>query len=304
MVPYERGHWLRMVLRTHGSVVREVMPRVITATLISIVVMLVQTEFPVLRRSLTTTPFLLTALPLGIILGFRNSSSYERFWEARKVWGALVNATRNFTRQTDALLRAPNETKKRIAYRIIAAVHALRHTLRGETDLADLAPFIDESERTALVGEVSPASVILHHVGRDIGEAFAKGQVDAQHVTLIETSLMQITDAVGACERIKRTPTPISYVIFIHRSVALYSFLLPFGVLETVKTLTPVVVFFVSYAFFSLDAIGDELDDPFRYTPNALPISALARSIEIFIRRRLGETDIPPQIEAVDGVLS
>src|SRR5687768_10850005 len=119
MILYDRGRWLQMVFRTHGSVVKEVMPRVIAVTIVAIAVMFGQEHFPVLRRSLTTTPFLLTALPIGIILGFRNSSSYDRFWEARKHWGSLVNTTRSFTRQLDSLLRAPDEEKKRMAYRVI-----------------------------------------------------------------------------------------------------------------------------------------------------------------------------------------
>jgi putative membrane protein len=119
----------------------------------------------------------------------------------------------------------------------------------------------------------------------------------------METTLVGLTDVVGGCERIKNTPTPLSYLIFIHRAVAFYCFLLPFGVAETVHSLTPLVVFFVSYALFSLDAIGDELDDPFRGTDNALPIAAIARNIEIEARTRLGETDRPLPLAPEDGVL-
>jgi putative membrane protein len=282
------------------------MPRVIAVTVVSIAVVFLQEQFPVLRRSLTTAPFLLTALPIGIILGFRNSSSYDRFWEARKHWGALVNSTRSFARQIESLVRGGEEAapfKKEMAYRVIAAVHALRLTLRGEKDLAALRPFLSAEEISALGQEASPASAIVHRVGRDLGVAFDRGWIDAMHVPVMEQSLVAITDVIGACERIKNTPTPISYVLFIHRAVAFYCFLLPFGVLDTVKSLTPVVVFFVSYALFSLDAIGDELDDPFRRTRNGLPLSTLARAIEIFIRRRLGETDVPAPLEPVDGVL-
>jgi ion channel-forming bestrophin family protein len=306
MILYDRGQWVSMVFRTHGSVVKEVMPRVVAVTVVSIVLVLLQETFPVLKRSLTTTPFLLTALPLGIILGFRNSSSYDRFWEARKHWGALVNASRSFTRQIESLIRggeAAAPLRKQMAYRTIAAVHALRITLRGDKDYGDLRPFLGEDEIATLAGEINPPAAILHRLGRDIGTAFEKGWLDSHHASLLEQTVVQITDVVGACERIKNTPTPISYVLFIHRAVAIYSFLLPFGVLDTVKALTPVVVFFVSYALFSLDAIGDELDDPFRRTPNGLPLTTLARNIEIFVRCRLGESDLPEKIQPVDGVV-
>jgi putative membrane protein len=190
-----------------------------------------------------------------------------------------------------------------MAYRTIAAVHALRITLRADRDFAELGPFLGEEEIATLASEINPSAAILHRLGRDIGTAFEKGWLDAHHATLLEQTVVQITDVVGACERIKNTPTPISYVLFIHRAVAIYCFLLPFGVLDTVKALTPVVVFFVSYALFSLDAIGDELDDPFRRTPNGLPLSTIARNIEIFVRTRLGEKDLPAKIQPVDGVV-
>jgi ion channel-forming bestrophin family protein len=252
------------------------------------------------------TPILLTALPIGIILGFRNSSSYDRFWEARKHWGALVNACRSFTRQIDWIVRGGEEAaplRKRMAYRAIASVHALRISLRGETSFEELAPFLPADEVASLASEINPAAAILHRLGDDIGTAFEKGWVDSHHAFLLEQTVVQITDVVGGCERIKNTPTPISYVLFIHRAVAFYCFLLPFGVLETVKSLTPVVAFFVSYALFSLDAIGDELDDPFRRTPNGLPLSTLARNIEIFVRCRLGEKELPPKLQPHDGVV-
>lgn len=306
MILYDRGKWLSMVFRTHGSVVGEVMPRVIAVTVLSVIEMFLQSEFPDLRRTLTTTPFLLTALPLGIILGFRNSSSYDRFWEGRKLWGSLVNATRSFMRQADTLIRGGDESaplKKEMAYRIIAVVHALRITLRRENDLDSLRPLLSAEEIADLKDEASPASVIVHRVGRDLAKAYDRGWIAEHHVSIMEQTLVSITDVIGACERIKNTPTPISYVLFIHRAVAFYCFLLPFGVNETVKSFTPVVVFFVSYALFSLDAIGDELDDPFRPTRNGLPIASIARNIEIFIRRRLGETDIPAPLQPVDRVL-
>lgn len=309
MILYDRGRWLHMVFRTHGSVVKEVMPRVLAATFVAIVVMLAQDRYPVLRRSLTTAPFLLTALPIGIILGFRNSSSYDRFWEARKHWGGLVNTTRSFSRQIDFLIRGGDDAKafkKQMAYRVMAAVHALRLTLRNEKsakELEQLRPFLSDEEIAPLAVEPSPASVILHRVGQDLGIAYERGWIAEMHLPTLEQTVVGMTDVVGATERIKNTPTPVSYVLFIHRAVAFYCFLLPFGVLETIKLLTPVVCFFVSYALFSLDAIGDELDDPFRRTPNGLPLDFVARNIEIFMRRRLGETDVPKPVETVDGIL-
>lgn len=309
-----RGGWLSMVFRAHGSVVKVVWPRLVVTTCWAVAYVVLHENVPWLRRSLTITPFLVTALPLGIILGFRNSSSYDRFWEGRKLLGTLTNAARSLSRQLASYVRAssPDDAdavealRRRASHRLAAFAQALRLHLRAERDLALLAPLLPAEDLAALAREPSPPAAILHALGADVAHACERGWLDRQHVLLLEGSLVALTDVLGGCERIKSTPTPISYLIFIHRAVAFYCFLLPLGVHETVKILTPMVVFFVSYAFFSLDAIGDELDDPFRVSPNGLPLAAIAQNVEIYVRRRLGEAegDLPPPVKAVDGVLS
>ena len=311
MIPYERLSWLSMVLRVHGSVVANVWPRVLATTLVSVAFTYVQ-RYESFHFSLTLAPFLITGLPLGIILGFRNTSSYERFWEGRKLWGQLVNSSRSFTRQLDAFVIARNPEdaasfdtfRRATVYRLIAFVHALRKHLRRDRDLEELKPLLDEAEIAQLSEETSPPAAILHRLGGDVRTAGEKQWLESRHATILEGSLVSLTDALGGCERIKNTPTPISYLIFIHRAVALYCFLLSFGVADTVHSLTPIVVFFVSYALFSMDALGDELDNPFRTSANTLPIAFIARNIEIELRRRLGEKDLPKPLAPHNGVLT
>lgn len=312
MIVYDRGNWLSMVFRVHGSVVKNVWPRVIAVGALATLLLQLQDIYPFLRKSLTTTPFLLTALPLGIILGFRNSSSYDRFWEGRKLWGSLVNTSRSLVRQIDSLViaRKPEDAdrvdafRKETCHRLAAFAHALRMHLRSEKKWDELATLLGADEIAALKDEPSPPAAIVHRLGRDIRTAYEREWLESRHVPVLEASLVSLTDVLGACERIKSTPTPISYVIFIHRAVAFYCFLLPFGVFDTVKQATPLVVFFVSYALFSLDAIGDELDDPFRPTPNGLALGTISTNIEIYVRRRLGEKKLPSAPKAIDGVLT
>ncbi len=310
MILYDRVSWLSMVFRVHGSVMPRIIRRVVATALLSVVFTYLQRNHTV-HLSLTVTPFLITALPLGIILGFRNTSSYDRFWEGRKLWGVLVNASRSLLRQMETFVipGAPQDAglvlahRREMAYRLVAFVHALRVHLRRESDRSGLAPFLGEAELAALDDEACPPAAILHRLGADVRIAGERGWLHSLHAVVLEGTLGQLTDVVGGCERIKNTPTPISYLIFIHRAVAFYCFLLPFGLADTVKELTPVVVFFVSYALFSLDAIGDELDDPFRGTENTLPISSIARAVEIYVRRRLGEKELPRPLEPQNGVL-
>ena len=310
MILYERTTWLKMVFRVHGSVVRRIWPRFFVTTLIAAALTALQTD-PRFKISLTVAPFLITGLPLGIILGFRNSSSYDRFWEGRKLWGALTNQCRTFVRQLHAIVVPPqgeaegaalDAYRKEMTYTLVAVALSLRMHLRRETNREELGPYLPAGDIEALATEASPPSALVHRLGLVLRRAASEGYVHPMHVPILENTLAQLTDVIGGCERIKNTPTPISYIIFIHRAVAVYAVLLPFGLVDTVHALTPVVVFFISYAFFSLDAIGDELDDPFRHSENGLPLTTLARGIEIYARKRLGETDLPAPMVPVNGV--
>jgi len=310
MILYERVSWLSMIVRVQGSVVSRIWPRFVVTTAVSSVFTWLQRD-PRFHFSLTVTPFVITGLPLGIILGFRNSASYDRFWDGRKLWGTLVNGSRTLVRQLDSYVAIDADDaaadvrawRRDTAYRLVAFSHALCMHLRRAHDPETLRPLLPAAEVEALASEASPPAALVHRLGADVRTALQRGWVNPLHVPMFEATLVSLTDVVGGCERIKNTPTPISYLIFIHRAVALYCLLLPFGLVDTVQVFTPLVVFFISYALFSLDAIGDELDDPFRAGANALPIASIARNVEIYVRRRLGETDLPAPLPPIDGVM-
>ena len=108
---------------------------------------------------------------------------------------------------------------------------------------------------------------------------------------------------MAGCERIRSTPIPFSYTLLLHRTAYLYCFLLPFGLVETVGMASPVMVGLVFYTFFGLDALGDEIEEPFGDLPNDLPLNALCRGTEIELREALGETDLPPPLQPRGYVL-
>ena len=257
---------------------------------------------------LTTTPFTLIGLALGIFLGFRNNTSYDRFWEGRKLWGAVVNNTRSLARQTLTMVRSSDDDvtafRAENVRRVIAYAHALRMHLRDERNFDELQSLLDADEWAALEAEVNPPIAILQRLGDRFAEAHVRGWIHPMHWPVLEGSLTALTDVQGGCERIKATPIPFIYNILMHRIVAVYCFALPFGLVESVGMFTPVVVALVSYAFFGLDAVGDEIEDPFGLHPNDLPLSTITRMIEVNLRQRLGETELPPLLEPVDSILS
>jgi len=313
MLLLERGNWWKQIATVRGTALSRVWPRLMVVTLVATVVTVVHHRFDSLVWTLSTIPFSLVAVALGIFLGFRNNTSYDRFWEGRKLWGRLVNTTRSLARQVQIMVGPQREqlgvspeqaeVHRELVYRIIAYVHCFRMHLRDEDDLASLRGLVPDSEREALRDQLNRPVAILRELGARFRDLWQEGKVHPMHLPVLEESLTMLTDIQGACERIKSTPIPSSYTVLIHRIVAVYTFGLPFGIVDVVGSATPVVVAIISYAFFGLDAVGEEIEEPFGTDVNDLPLSTLSRMIEINLRQTLGEEDVPAVLSPVDGVL-
>ncbi|WP_211365313.1 bestrophin family protein [Polyangium fumosum] len=314
MVTEKRYSWLRLLLKYRGTALQRIRGRMALTTLLAVVVTVIDLNVRFFHPDLTTIPFTLIGLALSIFLGFRNNTSYDRFWEGRKLWGGLVNTTRTITRQILTLVNAPADRadeseavaafRREMVYRIIGYTHALRLHLRDQDRLEELEPFLAAAEIEALRPELNRPTAILQSAAYRLRDAWQRGWIHSYHLPVLEQSLTVLTDLQGGCERIKSTPIPLSYTSLIHQLVAIYCFALPFGIVKTVGVFTPVVVGIVAYAFYGLDAIGDEIENPFGMDANDLPLSGLSRLIEVNLRQRLGETDLPPLLKPKAGHLT
>ena len=150
----------------------------------------------------------------------------------------------------------------------------------------------------------SPADALMLAMGQDLGECVRSGQISPCLAAPIDQTLSALTAAAASCERIKHTPIPFSYTLLLHRTAYMYCFLLPFGLVDTTGFMTPFVVAIVAYTFFGLDALGDEIEEPFGLETNDLPLDTLCRSIEISLLESLGETDLPLPLQPVNFQLT
>jgi putative membrane protein len=311
----KKRSWIETVA-LGGFALPHIWLRTLTVTMISIVVTVLYEEVKQLHYSITAIPFTLVGLPLGIFLGFRNNTAYDRFWEGRKLWGALVNTSRSITRQTLTLIEPQADAEVgpevqselrafevRFVHLVIAYVHALRHHLRDTSPFEVLGHIIGKEEAERLRGQDNVPLVMLQRMGDLLVDARRRKWVHPFHVPVLEGSLTALTDIQGACERIKATPIPYSYTVLMHRIVAIYCTLLPFGLMDSIKWATPFVVLAISYCFFGLDAVGDEVEQPFGTDTNDLPLKAISRTIERNLRQHLGE-NMPPPVAAKRGVLT
>lgn len=308
MIVLEQRTWWRQLWVWHGTALERIWARLVLVTVASTLLTLMQTEWGVSVVVLTPLPFTLVSVAIGIFLGFRNSASYDRFWEGRKLWGELVNAARTWARQVHVLVDAeaggaPTARQRELVLGAVAFTHLLRAHLRDEADAADAGACLPSEVAPTLLGARHRPNAALRWLGEHLRVARLDRGVDPLHVPMLEATLGVFTNVMGACERIKSTPLPASYSVLIHRIVAVYVFSLPLGLVDVTGSLTPAVVLFIAYAFLGLDAIGDELENPFGFDANDLPLSAISRNIEIDLRSALGEEQLPSPILPVRRVL-
>jgi len=290
-----------------GSALSEIWPYLIGLGLMSFLVTEILVAVGPERFSLTLIPFSLIGLALSIFLGFRNNACYDRWWEARKLWGALINTTRYLARQSMTLYRENSPEilsfQKEMVRRTVGFAYALKYHLRTEVSLDMVTPWIPEAEGPQLVGETNVPNALLQRMGERYREAWRNGWIDTYHRPCFDQSLNRLADIQGGCERIKNTPVPLSYTILTHRLVTVYCMALPFGIVSEVGHMTPLVVMFISFAFMGLDEVGTQIEDPFELDPNDLPLAALARTIEINLLQRIGVTELPSPTKPHRGVL-
>ena len=305
MIVRERPSGLRLFLVLRGSVLQRIRLTLLLNILLATLVTVMHGNLFSLKITLTAIPFTLIGLPLAIFLGFRNTTAYDRYWEARKLWGEIVHRTRTLSRQCQGLIDLPvpldparrdDDVRIRMVHRAIAFVHALRLQLRDQRDDTVLQRWLTAAEFEQTRSSLNPASTLMLHMGRDLGECVRQGQVEPCLAVPMDATLSSLTASAASCERIKNTPVPFSYTLLLHRTAYMYCFLLPFGLVDTTGFMTPFVVGIVAYTFFGLDALGDEIEEPFGLESNDLPLDTLCRAIEINLRESLGEKDLPPPL--------
>lgn len=307
MIVRDRPTGLTLFLLMRGSIMPRISKVLLFNILLATLVTISHGDLYHTKITLTAIPFSLIGLPLAIFLGFRNTAAYDRYWEARKLWGELVLRSRNLARECLCLIDAPPDgspdLRPRMVRRAGAFCHALRLQLRGQGEVGDIQALLPEGEWPQVSGSSNRPNAIMMKIGADLGACLRAGLVNPNSAVAIESTLSAMTAAAASCERISNTPVPFSYTLLLHRTAYLYCFLLPFGLVDTLGFMTPVVVAIVAYTFFGLDALGDEIEEPFGLLPNDLPLEAMCRGIEIGLREALGETDLPAPLQAVDYCL-
>ncbi|WP_197326640.1 bestrophin family protein [Ralstonia solanacearum] len=300
MVVRPHLHWFRMLLAWRGSVLPQLLPRLFLIFCISLVALAVHAHLFPITVNLSTTPFSLIGIALAVFLGFRNNASYDRYWEARKLWGQLLNDARSMTRQVLTLSREPMAAADVRAFvQVLGALpHALRHQLRRTDPRDDLsarlpAPLFER----VMASRYRPATLMLW-LGEWVQQRSREGALDAWAVLAFDRNLNALSNVIGGCERIASTPLPFAYSVMIHRTVYFFCAALPFGLVESIGVFTPVFSVFVAYTFMAHEAIAAQIEEPFGTEDNDLALNAMSAMIEDAVREMSGEPIPEPDAAA------
>lgn len=243
--------------------------------------------------------FLGTAISL--LLSFKLNQSYDRWWEARKIWGGIVNDSRTLLRQVLSFNEGDANATRRIGHRQIAWCYALGQSLRGldwKTGAAGLLTPDDiaEAERHSN----KPVALMQLHA-RDVSALARAGQITDYQRVAIDDTLTRLTDSMGRAERIRSTVFPRTYRIFLHAAIYLFITFLSLALADVKGPWQIIITVVISLPFFLLEKTATHMQDPFANRPTDTAMTAVARTIEINLRQMLGEADVPKPLEPIDG---
>lgn len=277
MIHYDPHKWLDHFFDVRGSLVREIAWRVSLCVAWSIgVVAFHKHVFPVAMPSLLHT---LMGVALGMLLVFRTSSSYDRFWEGRKLWGGIVNETRNLVRGAATQFGQDKELLARLTRWTAAFAWAAKNGLRGSEGLGPQQHELPERAAREAAAAQHPALAVSEEMTACLREARDKGLISDIVMMGLDQNIQLLVDYLGGCERIRKTPMPFAYAVHLRRALVLYCFTLPFAMVEAFGWTTVADVLILAYTFFGIEEIGVEIEGPFGHDDNDLPLEDICETI-------------------------
>jgi putative membrane protein len=286
MISYNPKDWFTFIFRFHkADTFRQLAPLIAGICIYSGIIAYLELEYWKLsdRNYVRNLPVMhsLLGFAISMLLVFRTNTAYDRWWEGRKLWGSLVNNSRNLAMKLSVIL-SKEETGQRSFFRkaIPAYAYALHNHLHKEKTRIEL--FEDEEHRHVFDG-IDHAKHVPNQLAlimyRHIQQLHDEKKISGEQLLFLNAELQSFTDICGACERIKNTPIPFSYSVFIKKFIFFYIMTLPFGYVFQLGYYVIPVVGFIFYVLASLELIAEEIEDPFGGDSNDVPTELLSQNI-------------------------
>ena len=292
MIDYDSKGFSRIVFQLRGSVIPSIASRIVMCTAIGGGAAWLYdakgTKIPSIAHTLL-------GVALGLLLVFRTNASYDRYWEGRKLLGGFVNRARDLVRQATSFIEGDDALgrghRREIARQTVLFYALLRQYLRKERELENLGVPLDEAERAALREAAVRPNLAAHWLTARLVRAQRDGRLSEEKLRLMDNNITSFLDSWGGAERIMKTPIPFAYAQHIKSFLTLFCVSAPFAMVESMKWYTPIAAGILAFGMFGIDEIGVEIEDPFGYDPNDLPLDAIGFRVDEDTRLILAQRD-------------
>jgi len=278
MIDYDAKGWLRVFLSIRGTVIPRIAARVVFLAVLTVSLLIIREWVPgAAARFMSLKPLghTLIGVALGLMIVFRTNSSYDRYWEGRKLWGGLVNTTRNLVRGAAVYTGEVRE----LAQFVSAYVLALKRHLRSDRDLEEIRALLPPTVFEQVAAAANPPNMLAYHMSTWIHARMGEGRYDSILAQGLESQVRILLDLQGGCERILRTPLPFAYAVHNIQLLMLYLVSLPFVLVGEIGWVSVPTVMAVSFGLIGIEEMGVEIEDPFGDDPNDLPVEAICATI-------------------------
>ena len=288
MIKYDPKSWVSLIFHAYSRrIMRMLLPNMLFIGAFTAAFAVFHEEYFPDRFDMTTTVHSLLGFVLGLFLVFRTNTAYDRWWEGRKLWGALVNNCRNLAMKVNAMVpKEDQETRAFFARQIGNYPHTLKGHLRSGPDLNDLEGLDQDFD--------PPFTAFEHSPNRIATALYEKAQwllqekkINGEQFLILDKELKALTDILGGCERIKNTPIPYSYSMYMKKFIFIYIITLPFGFINQFHYWTIPVVILLFYILVSTELIAEEIEDPFGTDDNDLDTDGLSVKIRANVKEIL-----------------
>ena len=281
----EKLHWFKIALQLKGSVIPAIYNRVLLCGLFGVFISLLHyfklpVSYPIFGN-------VIPSIVLGLLLVFRTNTAYERFWEGRKCWGSLVNNVRNLARQiwvSVAEQNSEHRKQKVLALRLLVAFAvATKLHLRSEPVNSELTELMSTNRYFKLKAMNNPPLEVAFWIGDYLEQQYNRHRLSTYQLIAMQNLLNSMVDNMGGCERILKTPMPLAYAIHLKQLLLIYCLLLPFQMVHNLGFWTGAIVALISFTLFGIEEIGIEIENPFGYDANDLPLDTICNTMRINI---------------------
>ncbi len=283
MVKYDNKNWFKLLLTLKGSIAKTIFFRVIlfSATAGGIVAI---DKYLLNMTIASSTPWTIVGVALGLMLVFRTNSSYDRYWEGRKLWGNITNSSTQVAIGVVSIIPTKNEEslvlKKKLMNLTIAFPYLVKEKLRDSNDISEVKNILDIDDLAVIQNSNNKPVACMTLIWKYFYKCKEIGILSESLMRIFDGKLTDLINNLGNCERIKSTPVPIAYVLHLKRFLYLFCLTVPLAFVDAFGWWSILVAALVSYSFIGIEEIGVEIEDPFGKDANDLPLDETAKSIQ------------------------